>query len=176
MDTTERTLGNVPARCLGLPPGLADMQCLNWAEYSQPNLAAAIDAARGFCGAKWRHLGRKPWAMDCIGLVIMALEAGGIKMRDRTNYGRYPWQDGLDHDMIAHFGQPLPLSEMQEGDIVLMRWAGDPACGHVGLIVNGKHDMHVIHSYSMIAVTEHRIDAQWLSNMERVYRPDWGRK
>lgn len=164
MDSTERAFGNVPAGCL------------DWAEYDQPDLAACVAQARSFVGAKWRHLGRKPWAMDCIGLVIMALEAGGIKMRDRSNYGRNPWQDGLDHDMVAHFGRPLPLDQMQEGDIVLMKWENQPAAGHVGLIVNGKHGLHVIHSYSEIAVSEHRIDAQWYARMCHVYRPDWGRQ
>jgi cell wall-associated NlpC family hydrolase len=147
---------------------------LGYAEYISPSLAKATEAARSYVGAKWRHRGRQPWALDCIGLVVMSLAAGGVTMVDRKDYGRQPWRDGLDHDMIAHFGSPLSKHEMQAGDVALLRWDGDPAPSHVGLIVQGEHSLHLIHAYSVISVTEHRIDTGWLSRIDRVYRPKWG--
>lgn len=137
------------------------------------NKDKCIEAARSYIGAQWRHLGRKPWAVDCIGLVVLSLAAGGVYMRDRTNYGREPWRDGLQEDMRSHFGQELPLEQMQEGDIVLMKWDDQPAPAHVGIITKTTHGLGVIHSYSEISVTEHDIDADWRRRMICVWRPDW---
>ena len=137
------------------------------------NKEKVITAARSFVGAQWRHLGRKPWAVDCIGLVVLSLAAGGIVMRDRTNYGREPWRDGLQTDMREHFGQELPVEQMQAGDIVLMKWDDQPAPAHVGIITETDHGFSVIHSYSEISVTEHLIDADWMRRMVCVWRPNW---
>ena len=72
-------------------------------------------------------MGRKPWAIDCIGIVVVSLKAGGVFMQDRTDYGREPWNDGLEHDLHLHFGDPLPIDERQAGDIVLMKDEMQPA-------------------------------------------------
>lgn len=133
--------------------------------------SAALAVARSLVGAKWRHLGRKPWAIDCIGIIVVALEAGGIKMQDRTDYGREPWNDGLERDMHKHFGDPLPVAERRAGDVVLMHDESQPAPGHVGIITELDS---VIHSYSQTGVVEHGIDATWLGRMVCVYRPAWG--
>lgn len=134
------------------------------------DLAACLATARSLVGAKWRHLGRKPWAIDCIGIVIVSLRAGGIEMIDDTNYGREPWNDGLERHLEMHFGKPLPVSERRAGDVVLMQDDMQPAPGHVGLITDVDS---LIHSYSMEGVVEHGIDDQWLARMICVYRPDW---
>lgn len=132
--------------------------------------SAALEMARSLIGAKWRHLGRKPWAIDCIGIVIVSLRAGGVLMQDRTDYGREPWNDGLEHDLHLHFGDPLPIAERQAGDIVLMKDEMQPAPGHVGIITEIDS---VIHSYSQTGVVEHGVDDEWLRRMVCVYRPDW---
>lgn len=132
---------------------------------------AMLSKARSLLGAKWRHLGRKPWAVDCIGIVILSLRAGGVFMQDRTNYGREPWKDGLEHDMQLHFGDPLLVSERCAGDIVLMKDDGAPAAGHVGIVTEVDS---VIHSYSQTGVVEHCIDDEWIRRMTCVYRPQWG--
>lgn len=91
-------------------------------------------------------------------------------MQDRTDYGREPWNDGLEHDLHLHFGDPLPIDERQAGDIVLMKDEMQPAPGHVGIITEIDS---VIHSYSQTGVVEHGIDDEWLRRMVCVYRPDW---
>ena len=62
-----------------------------------------VSFARSMCGkARWRHRGRKPWAVDCIGLVVLALsEAGFSGVKDRLDYGREPWRDGLKEELSA---------------------------------------------------------------------------
>lgn len=130
-----------------------------------------VKGARQFIGCQWRHRGRSKYGIDCIGLVVKAMQYAGFEMTDRVDYGREPWRDGLRSELINHFGEPLVLSEMQPGDVVLMKWESQPAPAHVGII--GAHPfggLTVIHSYSEIRVTEHRIDAEWLARMVEVYR------
>lgn len=133
---------------------------------------AAIAEARSYVGCRWRHRGRSRYGIDCIGLLVKALAAGGISMRDRLDYGREPWNDGLDKEMVAHFGEPV--ADLQPGDVVTMRGIGQPEPGHVGLIAEHGDRLTIIHSYNARAnerVTEHGIDAEWMNRIAKIYRP-----
>lgn len=130
----------------------------------------AVAEARSYIGVKWRHRGRTRLGIDCIGLVVKAVAAGGIDMRDRRDYGREPWKDGLRRELQEHFGDPV--TDMQPGDVVLMRWDQDPEPAHVGVIGDYPHGgLSLIHSYSLISVTEHRIDEVWQRRIVEVFRP-----
>ncbi len=132
-----------------------------------------VAEARTWLGTKWRHRGRSRYGIDCIGLVVKAVAAGGIEMKDRTNYGREPWRDGLQRELQAHFGNPV--DDMRPGDIVLMQWEDQPAPAHVGVIADYAYGgLSLIHSYSLTSVIEHRIDQQWQDRIVEVYRP-WHR-
>jgi len=129
-----------------------------------------IAFARSMIGAQWRHRGRKPWAVDCLGLISLSLDHAGIEIRDRTDYGRDPWNEGLRQELRDHFGEPA--SEWKEGDIALMRWANIPEPSHVGFIANYAHGgLSLIHAYSKQAVIEHRIDDKWRGMIVEAYRP-----
>lgn len=131
-----------------------------------------IEGARAFIGTKWRHRGRNQYGIDCIGLVVKATANAGITMQDRTNYGREPWRDGLEQELINHFGKPKPKPAMRAGDIALMKWDSQPEAGHVGIITNHPSGgFSLIHSYSEISVTEHIIDDEWLRRIVKVFRP-----
>lgn len=129
----------------------------------------AIAEARSFLGCKWRHRGRSRFGIDCIGLLVAAMEAGGHPMRDRRDYGREPWKDGLEKEMRDHFGEPV--SDPQPGDVVLMRWDDSKEPSHVGILSDGPNGLRLIHAYSMICVTEHDLDAQWWARIMMVFRP-----
>ena len=90
-------------------------------------------------------------------------------MRDRVDYGREPWRDGLEREMREHFGRPVRV--MRPGDVVLMRWDGHAEPSHVGLIAGTPDRLTLIHSYSEIAVTEHGIDDMWRNRILMVFRP-----
>lgn len=138
------------------------------------NKQKMIDKARSLIGVKWRHRGRKDWAVDCIGLLVLSFEAGGYKLNDRTNYSRDPWNEQLYKELAHHFGDGLDPSEMKEGDVALMKWDSQKEPSHVGIIT--KHPdggFSLIHSYSEISVTEHRIDDLWYNRITCVFRPKW---
>lgn len=129
-----------------------------------------VDTARSLIGAKWRHRGRKPWAVDCIGIMVLSMEAAGIKMRDRTDYGREPWNDGLQREMQEHFGDRV--DDMQPGDVVLVQWPNMPAPSHVAIVADYHHGgLSLIHAHSNWGVAEHRLDDDWLKLITEVYRP-----
>lgn len=131
----------------------------------------AIAEARSYLGCKWRHRGRSHFGIDCIGLIVKAMAAGGIQMRDRLDYSRTPHLDGLQRELEEHFGEPVAIETMQPGDVVLMRWENDAEPSHVGLIASNDQGLTLIHSYSMIHVSEHRISPDWMRRIVKVYRP-----
>ena len=136
------------------------------------SIEAFVSAARGFVGCRWRHRGRSAFGVDCIGLVVLSLRVAGIEMRDRLDYGREPWNDGLSREMREHFGQPV--TDMQPGDVVTMRGIGQPEPGHVGVVAEAGGYLTLIHSYnadSNTRVVEHRIDEHWQNRIAEIYRP-----
>ena len=129
-----------------------------------------IETARSMIGAKWRHRGRKPWAVDCVGLVILSLASVDFPVKDKNDYSRFPWQDGLREALVSHFGDPVP--DIKRGDVVLMKFDNSPEPSHVGIIADYVYGgLSLIHSYSLQAVIEHRYDAVWQSRTVEVFRP-----
>lgn len=129
-----------------------------------------IATARSMLGVQWRHRGRKPWAVDCIGLVILSLQAVDFEVQDRNDYSRYPWNDGLQAALRDHFGEPV--TDIQRGDVLLMQFenAGGPC--HVGIVADYVHGgLSIIHAYSKQAVIEHRYDEHWQALTVEAYRP-----
>ena len=133
-----------------------------------------IDAARALKGARWRHRGRKSWAVDCIGLVVLAGRKSGLVDCDVSGYGREPWNDLLREGCHERFGEPLPPSAAMPGDIAVIRW-GDAEPSHVGIV--GDHPdggLTLIHASNMHGVVEHSLAGEYLDVIVEVYRP-WGR-
>lgn len=131
-----------------------------------------ITEARSWVGTKWRHRGRNRFGIDCIGLVLKSVGAGGhpIVEYDRLDYSRYPWNDGLRTELTKHFGPPV--DDKMPGDVALMRWEGNPEPAHVGILGDYPGGgLSLIHSYSLVSVCEHRLDDIWSNRIVEVYRP-----
>lgn len=133
--------------------------------------ALAVAEARSYDGCKWRHRGRSRFGIDCIGLVVAAVTAGGFPVVDRRDYGREPWKDGLDDEIRKQFGDPVPEDDWQAGDVAMMRWENRPDAGHVGIIGSNENGLTLIHCHSMSRVIEHGIDAHWRRLIIGVFRP-----
>lgn len=136
-----------------------------------------VEKARSLVGVPWRHKGRNlSRGIDCIGLVVAAVAAGGIQMRDRTNYTRHAWQDGLRQDIQAHFGLPIPESKWAPGAVVILRWDDEPEPAHVGILGNGTAGLSLIHCFNsegIMRTVEHDIDERWRKRIVEAYWP-WG--
>lgn len=134
----------------------------------------AVAYARSLVGkAKWRHQGRQPWAVDCIGLVTLSLVAAGHSAPAvPARYGREPWGDMLRRGLRDNFGGPV--SDWQPGDVPLIQWnKGEPT--HVGLLADYVWGgLSIIHADNLRGVIETRLAEQVHDCVIEVYRPRWG--
>lgn len=126
--------------------------------------------ARSFIGqARWRHIGRKPWALDCVGLLVLSGHAAGLKDQDIRGYGREPWDDLIRKTLRGRFGDPF--HEPALGDIAVVRWVpGDPT--HLA-IVGDHHDggFSLIHMDHFKGCIEHALSGPYLDCIVEYYRP-----
>lgn len=133
---------------------------------------AFIAAARGLKGARWRHRGRKPWAVDCLGVLELSFAAVGFRVDPPPRlYGREPWEDQLRAGLRARFGEPLPPAQARAGDVALICWKpGEPS--HVAIIADHPDGgLSMIHAHNIAGVTEHRLAPPFESCVTEVYRP-----
>ena len=127
--------------------------------------APMITAARKCIGTPFHHQGRKPGVgLDCIGLIVIALQAAGMTVNDRTDYGRRPDGTSLAAALTAHGA--TPVDSISAGDILLFRYDGQPQ--HVAL-ATGEDTM--IHSFAPAReVVETSIGTYWRRRLVGVYR------
>ncbi|MBV7475403.1 NlpC/P60 family protein [Pseudoxanthomonas sp. PXM05] len=127
------------------------------------------EAARQWLGVPFAHQGRTEWALDCVGLLVMAARGAGIPIQDRTDYPPAPNADALDQRLQEQLGEPVSKDGIRPGDIVTIKFNWQPR--HVGIV--GEHDgrLTLIHtSFGVGRVTEHAINDAWLRRIHRVYR------
>lgn len=119
----------------------------------------------------WRHRGRTETGLDCIGLVVFCLRCAGYEPKDRLNYGREPWKDGLRGELRRHCGPPLTsLEDARPGDIGLFQFTHMAEPSHVGLLATYRHGgLSVIHASSMYAVAEHGLKDVKFMKLVEVY-------
>jgi cell wall-associated NlpC family hydrolase len=132
---------------------------------------AFVTAARSLRGTRWRHRGRKPWAVDCVGLVALAGAKSGLPGEDVRGYGREPWEDSLRSGCRERWGAPLPVDQAQPGDVALVRWgAGEPS--HMGIVARHPDGhLSVIHSHNLHGVIEQSLVGRLRQVVFEVYRP-----
>ena len=134
-----------------------------------------VSQARAMIGVPWRHQGRKPWAVDCIGLVGVSLVAAGWPgaVDWPKGYGREPWDDMLRRGLRERFGNPVS-DAWRPGDVPLFRWGkADPS--HVGVLADHPHGgISIIHASNRRGVVETLLSGRLLGCVIEVYRPEWG--
>lgn len=125
-----------------------------------------VSAARQLIDTPFVHQGRLPGiGLDCAGLAIATATALGLPVADRTDYGRNPSGGLLEAALDAQPCLRRILSAPQPGDILLMRFAGDPQ--HLAILAGAT----MIHAWSTVGkVCEHDFDAAWQRRVVRVYR------
>lgn len=127
--------------------------------------AAILAAARAELGTPFVHMGRRPGvALDCAGLIVQVAAALGVAHADVDGYPRRPG-NGLLESTLDNQPALERVAAMQAGDILLMRFHGDPQ--HLG-IFTGEN---LIHAYQPVGkVCEHRLTAAWRRRVVRIYR------
>lgn len=124
-----------------------------------------VAAARRCLGTPFHHQGRAPgYGLDCIGLAIVALNAAGIPVRDRADYGVRPDGQSLVAAIVEHGG--FRVEEVEAGDILLFRYDNQPQ--HVALATS---ETTMIHSFAPAGkVVETDIGTYWTRRLMGIYR------
>ena len=135
--------------------------------------AAFIAEARSYVSppVRFRHQGRTRNGVDCAGLLLLSMAAIGRPIQDLSAYGREPLGNGLRAMLVANLGEPVPKADMRPGDVVLMRFRGEPT--HVGLVADYIYGgLSLVHTFAQVKkVVEHRIDDEWMGHIVEVWRP-----
>jgi cell wall-associated NlpC family hydrolase len=108
-----------------------------------PTTDQIIAEARTLIGLPYRHLGRGPFAVDCLGVLIHVLKASGLAPADFdfTNYGRVT----ADYELEQHLDEADQLErlatwhEAQPGDVLLQRFRKNLPASHL-IIVTAKRN------------------------------------
>lgn len=136
-------------------------------------IPAHVVHARALIGTRWSHRGRSERRIDCVGLVVLALQRSGVTVQDRKLYGRDPNQDRLREALTAAFGPAIPKSQARVGDIALLRGFVYPL--HVGILgdypLGGLSLIHANNAPTVMAVCEERLAGRTLDRLLEVYRP-----
>ncbi|MFA6280376.1 MAG: NlpC/P60 family protein [Bdellovibrionales bacterium] len=125
-----------------------------------------IAAARACLGTPFHHQGRVVGVgLDCIGLIVVAMQAVGRPVRDRLDYGRRPDGTSLIAALEAH-GMRRASAMIEAGDILLFRYDHQPQ--HVALATSGKT---MIHAFAVAGqVVETNIGDYWQRRLVGIYR------
>ncbi len=131
---------------------------------SSERIQCMIAAARQCIGTPFHHQGRAPGAgLDCIGLIVVVLQAAGIPVQDRTDYSRRPDGKSLIAALEQHGAKCV--NDIHAGDILVFRYDHQPQ--HVAL-ATGSDSM--IHSFAPAgAVVETIIGDYWKRRLVGIY-------
>lgn len=138
-------------------------------------MSQLVAAARKYVGTRFRHRGRSPNALDCVGLGWRAFMDCGIELPDFRLYGREPASDGLVKHMSTALGEPILTApvrafSLRVGDIIVIRFSIEPH--HVALVSDYPFGgLAVIHTDGHTGrVVEHRLPEDWVKRITHVYR------
>ena len=136
--------------------------------------AAIIAAARAEIGTPFRHQGRVTGkALDCAGLVVTVAAAIGADYIDQQGYSRHPSDGLLEAALdIQPCLERIALADMQAGDVLLMRFSGDPQhlAIHAGFNEQAQSETIIHAEIRARKVCEHRLSDEWRGRIVRVYR------
>lgn len=135
-----------------------------------------IAHARRELGTPFRHQGRIPGkALDCAGLIVVTAARFDVPYIDYSGYAITPSDGLLESALDAQTGL-VRVTDMQPGDILLMRFDGDPQ--HLAFYAGFSQAYRadgIIHAYRQLGkanskVCEHVLTDDWRKRIVRIYR------
>jgi cell wall-associated NlpC family hydrolase len=121
-------------------------------------------AALSMVDTPFHAQGRLPGVgLDCIGVMVCAALACGIPIKDRTDYplrANGELKKELEARLTRVYGAP------QEGDILMMRWTGEPH--HVAIYISENRIVHAYVGVGKCVVQTY--NDYWREKVRGVYR------
>lgn len=137
-----------------------------------------LSEARSLLGVKWRHRGRTRVGLDCAGFPWLVYAECGLVLRDRRDYGRDPFREGLMSALVEAVGDPIwtgakgrcNSSILQPADVVVMSPATQPR--HVAMVGDDElHGLSLIHADGLAGcVIEHGLSDMYLKQIVCIFR------
>lgn len=127
-------------------------------------------AARALVGAPWRHCGRTPQGVDCIGLLIMAAEAAGGPRIAPEPYSREDQTGRLTAGLQQYCEQIDRAAPARAVEIGEFAFPQEAFGRHVGIVLTGA-EVTILHAYLPLRkVIETALDADILARRIRRWR------
>lgn len=125
-----------------------------------------IAAARSAIGTPFAHQGRTAGkCLDCAGLLIHVAGLLDVQTTDAGGYARRPSGGLLESMLDMQTGIERVTGQPQAGDLLLMRFMGQPQ--HLAVCAGET----IVHAYEAVGkVCEHNFSPSWRSRVVRVYR------
>ena len=126
---------------------------------------AFIEAAKSLIGTCYSHQGRSRKAVDCVGLVVFALQLSGVLTADEAaaiphNYPRNP--DGQLVDALHDHCIRVLVEDVQAGDLLALKYFNEPQ--HLVIVERvTKWGSFVIHAVPDGGVIHHMLDDNYLA-------------
>ncbi len=125
---------------------------------------AIVAAARFYRGVTFRHQGRTPHGLDCVGLLVMVARDLEIPHTDITGYARTP--DGLTLQAALRANLiKKSIKDLQAGDVLCFALPHYPC--HVGIYTEKGTIVHALSRVGM--VTENTLDKSWKERIRECY-------
>jgi hypothetical protein len=139
---------------------------------SAPHITRAqiLTAARAYLGAPFRHQGRSPAGMDCVGLLVLVGRTLGYPHRDVTGYSRRATGMGFLEHFHAHLDEIAPR-DARVGDVLVFVESVYPC--HTGILsaVAGTDVPHLIHAHALRGcVIEEPLIGEWPAKLRFAFR------
>lgn len=128
-----------------------------------------VREARALLGAKWRHQGRRPDGVDCIGLVVLVRQALRLETIDVNDYQRIATDESMLTYCREHM-QQIPFTKLKPGDIVVFAFDNQRHMAIIGDYPGGRR-FSIIHAYaSRRMVVENQFDQFWTPRVRGFFR------
>lgn len=105
-----------------------------------------VVAAKSFLGTPWKHQGRSPKGVDCVGLIYaVAVHLGAIKEGEVEipPYRRQP--DGTLLDYFDRYMDRARLTDLKPGMAVIFEFMGSPY--HAGIVTDTRRRA-IVHAFA----------------------------
>ncbi len=124
-----------------------------------------IEEALKWKGTPWVASGRSERGIDCLGLIIVSALGCGIHMPPHPDLETETSSQAIA--MALYYFEPIPISEIERGCVLLMHMFGTKESRHVaiydgyGIIHCGMHWGKVVH---------HRLDDEFRRRLTRAWK------
>lgn len=132
--------------------------------------AQVVATARAWVGTPFREQAHvRGHGADCVGYVRgVGEDIGDLPAGFEITYKQSPDNGRMQRECRKYL-RPVPVAQMQPGDVVLIKQAGNEP-HHMGILVDYRDGLGIVHALKARGkVVEHRLDSKWRSSISAAF-------